>query len=238
MRFISNFVDMASMYETIMNFPLFKGIGGAQVSEFLAKTNVQFKNYKDGDIVIEENEDCTHLKFIVAGNVRTYMSNMSLSLTISELRTSGTVLSPEYLFGIETKYPYKAIAVGSVSIMQFRKDEYLKLLQTNTIYMLNYLNYLSWHSQRPIQALRLVNDGSLKEILAQWLLAMTGNESVNIRIIGKIEDVSKATNIDEKKLRESLSELRNKGILDYDNSLIRIHSRRELIDTVIKDFEN
>ena len=163
------------------------------------------------------------------------MSNISSSLTISELRTSGTVLSPEYLFGIETKYPFRAIAVGPVSVMQFRKDEYLKLLQSNTIYMLNYLNYLSLHSQRPIQALRLIKDGSFKEVLAQWLLAMTGNESVNIRIIGKLEDVSKATNIEMSKLKESLTELQKKGILDYDNCLIRIHSRRDLINAVVKE---
>lgn len=224
---------MASMYETIMNFPLFKGVSAQQVSDFLEKTNVQFINFKDGDTIIEENEECSHVKFIVVGNARTFMQNYNKTLTISELRVAGTVFSPEYLYGMETRYPYKAIAVGPVSIMQFRKDEYMSLLQRNKIYLINYLNYLSLHSQRPIQSLRLINNGEFKEILAQWLIAMTTNESINIRIMGNLETISKATNIELSKLNEELERLRQKDILDYDENLIRIHSRRDLINLVI-----
>lgn len=224
---------MATMYETIMSLPLFKGIGGNHVSDFLEKTNVQFLNYQDGETIIEENEECTYLKYIISGNVRTFSSNISSSLTISELRSIGTVLAPEYLFGMETKYPFKAIAIGNVSIMQFHKDQYMNLLQTDPIYMLNYVNYLSLHSQRPVQAIKLLQTGSLKEILAQWMLTMCDNDSKNIRIICKRDDLSKITNISPDKLEQSLSELKKAGILDYDNSIIRIQSRRELIDSTI-----
>ena len=35
---------MASMYGTIMDLPLFKGISEDQVSAFLEKTNIEFQN--------------------------------------------------------------------------------------------------------------------------------------------------------------------------------------------------
>lgn len=62
---------------------------------------------------------------------------------------------------------------------------------------------------------------------------MTTNESINIRIMGNLETISKATNIELSKLNEELERLRQKDILDYDENLIRIHSRRDLINLVI-----
>ena len=53
---------MATMYETIMNLPLLKGVSKELVSSFLEKTHVQFVNFNDGEKLIEEGETCSYIK--------------------------------------------------------------------------------------------------------------------------------------------------------------------------------
>ena len=225
---------MATMYETIMNLPLLKGVSKELVSSFLEKTHVQFVNYNDGEKLIEKGETCSYIKYIISGRVKVTNRNYSGTLAIEEIRTAGAVLAPEHLFGMETKYPFDAVAEGNVSVMQFSKEQYMNLLQTDTIYMLNYLNYLSYHSQRPIIAIKLLSDGSFESQLALWVMSMTDSDSAEIRIICDMENLLKMTHFSPYEMESALQRIKSDGLIDYDENKIIIKSRSRLIDSVFE----
>lgn len=222
------------MYETIMNLPLLKGVSKELVSAFLEKTHVQFVNYEDGEKIIKKGETCSYIKYIISGRVKVTNKNYSETLTIEEIRTAGAVLAPEHLFGMETKYPFDAVSDGNVSIMQFSKEQYMNLLQTDTIYMLNYLNYLSYHSQRPIVAIKLLSDGSFVSQLALWVMSLTDSDSTEITIHCNRENLLKMTHILPDEMECALEKIKAEGFIDYDENHIIIKSRSRLIDRVFE----
>lgn len=142
------------MYETIQGLPLFKGTTTDQISSFLEKTNVEFVNFRPGHVLAEAGKQCADLRFVISGRVRSCMSLSGGRASLVYVSGYGTVLSPCCLFGLHTHYPVSVESVDEGSYMLIRKDQYLELLQTDTIYLLNYLNYLGFHAQRSGMALR------------------------------------------------------------------------------------
>ena len=60
---------MSSMYETIMELPLFKGVSHDKISELIETTKFHFLKYGNGETIIESGETCTHLRFLVSGSI-------------------------------------------------------------------------------------------------------------------------------------------------------------------------
>lgn len=150
------------MYETIQGLPLFKGTTADQISSFLEKTNVEFINFRPGDVLAEEGNQCRDLRFVITGRVRSYMSLSGGRASLVYVSGYGTVLSPCCLFGLHTHYPVRVESLDEGSYMLIRKDQYLELLQTGSIYLLNYLNYLGFHAQRSGLALRGLSGMNLR----------------------------------------------------------------------------
>ncbi|MDE6143106.1 MAG: cyclic nucleotide-binding domain-containing protein, partial [Muribaculaceae bacterium] len=137
-----------------MDLPLFKGVGKDHISLFLEKTNIGFHNYESGERIVETGDVVRMVRFIISGEVRIIHRLEEASLTVEERCGFGKVLGADRLFGMETGYPYDVVAVGKTSVMEFSKEQYINLLHSDNIYMLNFFNYLSLRAQRPVDCLR------------------------------------------------------------------------------------
>ncbi len=193
---------MATMYEVIMDLPLFKGVSKNQVSSFLEKTNIGFCNYQSGDVVIRDGEEVSMVKFVISGFVKIVRKLDTLPIMIEETCGVGTVLGGDRLFGISTGYPYEVVSVGKSSIMQFSKEQYLALLHNDRIYMLNFLNYLSLRAQRPVDALSNYTMGDLRSRLSVLISVMTHHSSRDITLSMTDETLAKFGNMSVEEVME------------------------------------
>lgn len=156
---------MATMYETIMELPLFKGIGAERLSLMLEKTSVEFLNYSPGDIITQPDTPVRSLDFILKGEIHlTYQLN-DWPIRVDEVRPAGCVVGALRLFGINTNYGCLCVARDSVSILRIGKENYLNILMSDRIYLLNYLNYLSAAAQRPMLKIIDSKGISVKSVL-------------------------------------------------------------------------
>ncbi len=157
------------MYETIQGLPLFKGTTAEQISAFLEKTHIEFKNFEPGMVLIEAGEPCADIRFVISGKVKTRMPLADGRAILSTIVGAGAVFSPVHLFGLYTHYPLTVEGISEGSFMVIRKNQYLDLVQSDPIYLLNYINYLSFHAQRAQKALRIKSDNALE----RWLYTIT-----------------------------------------------------------------
>lgn len=157
------------MYETIQGLPLFKGTNTAQISLFLEKTNVEFLKYRPSDILIKSGEQCSYIRFIIAGKVKSSLEVAGGAATLCSIHGEGAVFCPSRLFGLHTEYDHEVTALTGVSMMQVRKDQYFKLIQTEPIFLLNYINYISYRAQQPQRGLM----GISRIGLEGWLQALS-----------------------------------------------------------------
>ncbi|MBQ1185598.1 MAG: hypothetical protein IIX55_07830, partial [Muribaculaceae bacterium] len=101
----------------------------------------------------------------------------------------------------------------------------------------NYLNYLSYHSQRPINAIKLMGDGSFESQLALWVMSLTDARSQSIRIKCTRDNLLQMTHVKLDELLTSLAEMKSQQLIDFTDDEINIQSRHMLLDYVTNKLE-
>lgn len=159
---------MPTMYETIRDLPLFKGTNTEQISSFLEKTNVEFVRFSPGDIIVGDGVSCDGLQFILSGEVLSRRTLANGKATLIMKHSYGAVFTPCFMFGIDTLHPQQVEAISEGSCMVIKKSQYFELLKTDSIYMLNYINYLSYNVQRAQKGFAYYCGGNIES----WLTAI------------------------------------------------------------------
>lgn len=221
---------MATMYEMIMDLPLFKGVSKEHVSQFLEKTNVDFLNYESGETIIEKGTGVTMVKFVISGAARITHTIESLPIRIEETCGHGTVLGADRLFGISTGYAFEAKAQGRTSIMQFSKEQYVNLLHSDRIYMLNFFNYLSLRAQRQKDTVSEYAKGDLRSRLCILLNIMTLPTSKDISIVASDETLALFGGMSAYEVLEWKNAAVRIGLISCGSNVIDILSRSAFLN--------
>jgi CRP-like cAMP-binding protein len=220
------------MYEMIMDLPLFKGVGKDQVSLFLEKTNIGFQNYAPGEIMADLGDPVRMVRFVISGEISLVHPLAEAGITVEEQTGFGKVIGADRLFGLATGYPYKAVAVTPTSIMEFSKEQYVNLLHSDRIYMLNFFNYLSLRAQRPVDSTMTYCRGNIDARLAQLLSIMTEPAAHHVVVKGTEDALARYCSASQQQVREWKERMETRNLIRYDSDTIWILSRRQFLDTV------
>lgn len=219
---------MESMYEFLMDLPLLKGVSYERLSQILGSTRFHFLKYASGDDIISAGDECTHLKFVIKGAVRLSTLSPDGRMRVSQTIQTSDVIMPDFLFGRYTHYPCSGVAIGPTSILQISKMEYMKILATDQVFMLNLLNYLSIDAQKSVIGVLALAGGTLEERIAFWIVALTQRTATDITLQCKQRDFYSMFGVQRSSFVATLDSMKERGLLDYDTREIRFHSRTEL----------
>lgn len=222
------------MYENLMTLPLFKGISYQRVSEIVGKTKLDFLKYPEGEIFLRAGDPCKSIKFVISGNVRMSITNMQERFRVLQTLSAPAVISPDYLFGRNTLYPGTARAIDTVSIMQIDKADFITLLQSDEIFLFNYLNIVSTNAQKAIDGVIALTSGALEERIAFWVMALTQLGSTDIVLQARQKDLYSLFGVQRTTFTAALDSLRDRGIISYTPNEIRVNSRLELRSVLLK----
>ena len=203
---------MNSMYQQLMQLPLFQGVSTDKITALVEKLPFHFLKFRNGEQIFAAGDPCTHMRFIVSGRVR-------LETPCDHLRVS--MLQNAY-------------ADGSCGILQLRKSDYIKMLGADKVFLFNILNYLSSGSQRSMSSILATRDGSVMERLAMLVdaLSITGATDVTLRF--KQKDLCALLGTQRTTLIASLDKLSDEEILDYDSNELHILDQQRLVDLIRK----
>ncbi len=223
---------MDSMYAMIMSLPLFKGISREQVSSFLEKTNLAFRTYHKGEVVFRPGDVCRDVRYLIGGNLELRHTCFSGRCIVVETLAAGSVIGVDRLFGLNTRFESRAECQGMVDMMWFSKEQFLQLLHSDEIYLINFLNYLSLRAQKPVDILNRFKSPRLIGYLAYWISILTERGSTGIEIEVTLDNLSLLTGISIKDLSLELVEIRQSGLGSYSKSTsrFRVESRQGLMD--------
>ena len=116
---------MGSMYETIMDLPLFKGVGKDHVSQFVEKTQIHFERYEPGEIIADYKDEVTGLKFVLSGSVVMSSKCFGGKITVESHMKGNIVLGATRLFGLKPMYKRQIKALTLCGVMGFSKEKYM-----------------------------------------------------------------------------------------------------------------
>lgn len=223
-----------TMFETIMDLPLFKGLSRSHVQDFVGSTHLSFRKYAPGETIVTPEEDCKRLTFLLSGKAKvTYVSDDG-AFRLSYRCGRGSVLGADKLFGMVHKYMCEAEAHESVGVMEMTKEQYISLVKSDNIYLLNLLNYLSYASQRATLAMQLPLDRDMRQIIATRLMMQTTPLSADIEINTDMATLVRMTNLSEDEIARQLRALADEGLIGLvPDGRIRILYRNAFIEPAI-----
>lgn len=197
-----------------MNLPLFKGLSHEQVSAFLEKTHITFSKYSDNEKIVSAEDRADVVKCVISGKIRVaHRIGKDNTLKITELQHNNNVLGADRLFGMDTTCGFEAYAVGNVSTMEFSKEQYMGLLSSGSIYLLNYLNFLSYRAQIRYSIFETYPEGGLKAICSRLIKAYCSKNSQEISLSFDMNSFAKFCNMDTETLYREMICLENTGII-------------------------
>ena len=213
---------MNSMYQQLMQLPLFQGVSAEKITALVEKLPFHFLKYRNGEQVFAAGDPCTHIKFIVSGQVRLETAFSNLRVTMCQTISNPHVLAAEYLFGRDTVYPFTAISDGACGILQLRKSVYIKMISSDKVFLFNILNYLSTGSQRSLASPLSVKNGSAAERLANLVDALAISGAKDISFLYKQKDLCALLGTQRTTLVAMLDKLSEMDILEYDSNKLTI----------------
>lgn len=220
---------MDSMYEILMALPLFHGVSYAKLSEVIGSTKFHFLKYLDGERIVSAGEPCTHIKFIISGAARLVIENSNGRFRVGQTLERPDVIAPDYLFGRATNYPCTATAIGPTGIMQISKADYVKLLNSDSVFLFNFLNLLSVNAQKSVDGVLALSAGSLEERIALWIVATTQRGGKDIVLTCRQRDLYGLFGVQRSSFINTLEGMRERGLIDFTSNEIRINNRADMV---------
>lgn len=222
------------MYQQLMQLPLFQGVSSDRITALVEKLPFHFLKFRNGEQIFAAGDQCTHVRFIVSGQVRLETQFDNLRVSLLQTLTTPHVLAAEHLFGRETSYPYTAVADGPCGILQLRKSDYVTMLGSDKVFLFNILNYLSSGSQRNSSSLVAIKENSVMDRLAMLMdtLVITGATDVVLRF--KQKDLCYLLGTQRTTLISSLDKLVDEEVIDYDSNELRILDHLKLAEYINK----
>lgn len=219
-----------SMYETLMELPVFAGVSHNKISEMIGKYRFHFLKYHDGEVIVKAGEPCTHLKTLVTGTMRLTISNPAKEFSVSQKIEAPAVIYPDFFFGKTTNYPSTAIAIGQAGLMQIDKNDYLNIISSDHIALLNFLNILSMNSQLSTEGLISLASGSLGKRISYWIATLTQNNAKEITLEYNGKDLHSIFGVSRQALNTTLNDMKEHNLIDFTRNHIYIPDRRRLLD--------
>ena len=204
-----------------MELPLFKGIGEDQLSLMLEKTSVEFFKFEEGDVICEADENVTALNFILGGRVRLTYELDNFKIGVDEILSRGAVIGATHLFGLDTTFSSTCVALGRVSLMRIGKAQYMNILQSDRIYMLNFVNYLSAATQRMPSLMKKVKEPSVNRMLTTLANTFVSRLAETVMVAGDDKELARYCGISDKEFNEwKTSEMAHNRIIANQRGII------------------
>lgn len=217
---------MSSIFDTLISLPIFNGVSREVMAQTVGRFKFHFKKFAPDDIVVEPGTQCRSMIFIIkgtAGYSRTLPNGMQLKKTLRP----GALLHPEFLFGKSTDHPAEVRAIDAVSTLEIDKADFLNIVESEPVFMFNFLNIISRKAQKPLHR---APDSSFKTRFAALVDYFTETEDTEISISSP-KNIWNHFSVAEEEYHKTMSLLKDMGIVSYcDNSRIILANRNLLTE--------
>lgn len=159
-----------SMYDTLLELPLFQGLTKENITSIIEKIKMGFHKFENRQNIALQNSKCNNLIFILNGKVKVITKDEKYNFTIEEDIEGPYIIEPQSLFGMHTNFKSSYFADKDVETLSIDKNYILSNLCKYEIFNLNYLNILSNRAQTVHNKLWNSHIGNTEEKIMNFLV--------------------------------------------------------------------
>lgn len=217
------------MFDILLSLPLFKGVSREKIEKVVEVSKFHFLKYLEGETIVKTGDPCTHVMFIISGSVRSTIVNADGRFRVSQTLEKSSVLTPDFLFGRVTASPAEVTALEPTGILKVSKSDYLNILNSDPVFLFNFLNILSMNAQKAVVGILALTTGSIEERIALWITALSQPSGKDIVLTCRQRDLYSFFGVQRTSFIRALENMRDRGMIDFTGSEIKVLSRRDLV---------
>ena len=216
-------------YSVLEKSTLFSGVPAKELRDDLEAVPHHIQCYDKGEIVFHLMEDANRIGVVLEGRVQAQKPFPNGSQINVSIRNPGELIGPAAVFSRSQKYPCDVVSLEPVTIMMFRREDILMLLQKALRMMKNFMAELATATYMLQQRLELLSYSGIAQKAAFYLLIHTRQSGKNvIRIPDSVSNWAMIMNVSRSSLHRELKKLEAEGIISYDPPTVKIHDPERL----------
>ena len=222
-------------YSVLEKSTLFSGVPTKELRDDLEAVPHHIQCYDKDETVFHLMEDANRIGVILEGRVQAQKPFPNGSQVNVSLRNPGDMIGPAAVFSRSQKYPCDVVSLEPSTIMMFRREDILLLLQKDLRIMKNFMAELATATYMLQQRLELLSYSGIAQKAAFYLLIQARQSGNNaIRIPESVSNWAMIMNVSRSSLHRELKKLEVDGIISYDPPTIKIHDPEALQNVLSK----
>ena len=221
---------MPTMYEKLLQLPLFQGLTLNDLTLILGKVKLRFESYQPGEEFISAGSECKRLYFVLDGTVqKTTAGKGEIPFRVQETFGPPYMVELFSLFGRETVYHSSYTAVDQVNTINFHKRFLTEELAAFPIIEMNSRNILSARIQGLHDRLWGTPPESAESLIANFLLNhVEKTEGEKVFHLAKT-DLAKYIHQSLHKTETALASMQKQGLLSYERNMLILPEASDLL---------
>lgn len=220
-------------YSVLERSTLFKGVSAIELREELERTPHHIQCYDKEETIFHMMEDATRIGIVLEGRAQAQKAFPNGSQVNVSVRGAGELIGPAAVFSNSRRYPCDVVALEPVTVMMFRREDLMALLQKNVLILENLMTEIASATYMLQQRLELMSYNGIAQKAAFWLLMQarqTGKDTV--KIPDSVSKWAMLMNVSRPSLHRELKKLEDEGIISYSHPKIQILDRDSLQDVL------
>ncbi len=210
-------------YSVLEKSVLFTGVSEKELSAILTAVPHRIQTYDKGETIFYSMEEAERIGLILDGSVQAqklFPNGSQINVTV---RKRGEMIGPAAVFARNQKYPCDIVSMEESTIMMFRREDVLLLMQKDIRIMRNFMAELATASYILQQRLELLSYSGIAQKVAFYLLIKSRQDGkAEIRIPGSVTSWAMSMNVSRPSLHRELRKLEAEGIISYKPPIIKI----------------
>ena len=220
-------------YSVLEKSTLFSGVPTKELRDDLEAIPHHIQCYDKGETVFHLMGDANRIGVILEGRVQAQKPFPNGSQVNVSVRNPGEMIGPAAVFSKSQKYPCDVVSLEPTTIMMFRREDILLLLQKDLRIMKNFMAELATATYMLQQRLELLSYSGIAQKAAFYLLIQARQSGKNvIRIPDSVSNWAMMMNVSRSSLHRELKELEGKKIISYAPPVIEILDQAALQDVL------
>lgn len=211
------------------NSTLFRGVPAKDLRAYLEETPHHIQCYDKEETIFHLMDPASRIGIILEGRVEVQKSFPNGSQMNVSVRIPGELIGPAAVFSKTQHYPCDIVALEPTTLMMFRKEDLLSLMQKEIRILQNFTTEVASATYMLQQRLELLSFSGIAQKAAFWLLMQvrqTGKTTVNIP--NSISKWAMMMNVSRPSLHREIKKLEEEGTIRYTGKTIEVLNPDEL----------
>lgn len=210
-------------YSVLESSTLFKGIPARELRDILEATPHHIQCYDKDETIFHMMDAASRIGILLEGRVQAQKSFPNGSQVNVSVRSPGDLIGPAAVFSVNHRYPCDVVALEPVTVMMFRREDILALMQKSIRILENFTTELASATYMLQQRVELLSYNGIAQKAAFWLLMQAKqNGEDSVRIPESISKWAMLMNVSRPSLHRELKKMEDEGMINYSPAVIRI----------------